>query len=45
MGALSFTRQRPGYSQPIANGIPLKLHMNLNVAVDPNQAPAAIRTC
>lgn len=38
---LFFTRSRAGYSQPIANGIPLELWMNLNVAVDPNQAPGS----
>lgn len=26
-----FTRDRPGYSQPVANGIPLELWMNVNV--------------
>lgn len=35
---LFFTRHRAGYTQPIANGIPLELWMNVNVAVDPNQA-------
>lgn len=35
---LKFTRHRAGYSQAVANGIPLELWMNVNVAVDPNQA-------
>ena len=31
-----FTRQNTGYTQPIANGIPLVLSLNMNVAADPN---------
>lgn len=32
----TFTRSNTGYTQAIANGIPLVLSMNLNVAVDSN---------
>lgn len=36
-----FTRSNTGYTQAIANGIPLVLSMNLNVAVDPNNTPTS----
>lgn len=36
-----FTRQNAGYTQPIANGIPLVLSLNLNVAVDSNNTPTS----
>lgn len=39
--ANKFTRQNAGYTQPIANGIPLILSMNLNVAVDSNNTPSS----
>lgn len=35
---LFFTRERTGYSQAVATGIPLELHMNLNVAPGEPQA-------
>lgn len=39
--ANKFTRSNAGYTQPIANGIPLVLSMNLNVAVDANNTPTS----
>ena len=35
---LYFTRANSGFTSAVANGIPLELLMNVNVAVDPNQA-------
>ncbi|HQS13413.1 MAG TPA: hypothetical protein PLJ45_10170 [Sphingorhabdus sp.] len=40
-GQNKFTRSNAGYTQPIANGIPLVLSMNLNVAVDANNTPTS----
>ena len=37
----TFTRQNTGYTQPIANGIPLVLSLNLNVAADTNNTPSS----
>jgi len=39
--ANQFTRTKAGYSQPVANGIPLVLSLNMNVAVDPNNTPTS----
>jgi hypothetical protein len=36
-----FTRQNAGYTQAIANGIPLVLSLNLNVAADTNNTPTS----
>uniref|UniRef100_UPI0035CAC4F7 hypothetical protein n=1 Tax=uncultured Sphingomonas sp. TaxID=158754 RepID=UPI0035CAC4F7 len=36
-----FTRSNTGYTQAIANGIPLVLSLNLNVAVDTNNTPTS----
>ncbi|MES3045300.1 hypothetical protein [Sphingomonas faeni] len=36
-----FTRANTGYTQPIANGIPLVLSLNLNVAADANNTPTS----
>ena len=36
-----FTRFNSGYTQAIANGIPLVLSMNLNVAADTNNTPTS----
>ena len=36
-----FTRANAGYTQAIANGIPLVLSLNLNVAVDSNNTPTS----
>lgn len=38
---LFFTRSRNGYTQAVANGVPLELWLNMNVAVDQNQAPGS----
>ena len=40
-GQNKFTRSNAGYTQAIANGIPLVLSMNLNVAVDANNTPTS----
>ena len=36
-----FTRSRTGYTQGIANGIPLVLSLNMNVAADTNNTPTS----
>jgi hypothetical protein len=40
-GQNMFTRSNTGYTQPVANGIPLVLRMNLNVAADANNTPTS----
>lgn len=40
-GQNKFTRSNTAYTQLIANGIPLALSMNLNVAVDGNNTPSS----
>ena len=36
-----FTRSEAGYSQAVANGIPLVLSLNMNVAADTNNTPTS----
>lgn len=40
-GLNRFTRSNSGYTQAVANGIPLVMSLNMNVAVDPDNAPGS----